>query len=224
VDGANLARIFPGDPDAGPSSRLAAALFALLDGVDLLFDSHSGGVELAFLPVAGFYAEGAGVSVSAAAASRALAEATGLANLWELPPQPGVLSFEAARRGVPVTGCEVGGRGYAAPGDVALYRDAYLRVLTAHGMIPEIAPLTRSYRLLRGNWTLSLAAGLVRPLQALGASVSAGEVVARVSTPLGEAVADLVAPTDGVIMAERNLCRIREGDLAVCVATVEPLP
>lgn len=135
LDSLNLARIFPGTGGDSASYRLARALFALLDGVDFLFDSHSGGIELNFIPVAGFYGPGEGVSEGAAAASLALARATGLADLWCLPPVPGVLSFEAARRGIAVTGCEIGGRGSARPADVSAYHAAYLNVLAARGMV-----------------------------------------------------------------------------------------
>ena len=147
-----------------------------------------------------------------------------LPDLWELPGQPGVLSFEAARRGLAVAGCEVGGRGYASPGDVTVYRDAYLRVLAGRGMIPEhAAPFARPNRVLRGNWVLSPAAGLFRPSRQLGARVAEGEVLARIESPLGEIMAELSAPQDGFLMAERNLCRIREGDLAILGAAAEEL-
>jgi predicted deacylase len=220
LDGENLARIFPGDPKGGPSARLAAALFALLDEVDLLVDSHSGGVDLCFLPVAGFYPAGEGVTAEVSRHSQALAAATGLADLWELPPRAGVLSFEAARRGIAATGCEVGGRGHAAPGDVATYRDAHLRLLAAQGMISASAapPPAPVRRVLRGDWNPAPAAGLFRPLRRLGEAVRRDDPLARIETPLGEVLAELAAPRDGVLMAERNLCRVREGDLAILVA------
>lgn len=85
-----------------------------------LIDCHSGGIELCFLSVAGFYGEGAGIGAAASAASRALAQARGLPDLWRLPATPGVLSREAAAAGLAVIGCEIGGRGAARPGDVAL--------------------------------------------------------------------------------------------------------
>lgn len=228
LDGVNLARVFPGDAGGGPSARLAAALWALVAEADLLVDSHSGGTDLAFLPVAGFYEAGGGVGAEAAASSRAVAEQTGLADLWALPATPGVLSLEAARAGVTVAGCEVGGRGRARPSDVRLYRDAYLRVLAARGMVgPEglgDVPAARPARLLRGDWVASPAAGLWRALRPLGAAVRRGEALARVESPLGEVLAVLEAPVDGVILAERNLARVREGDLGLLVATAEDLP
>jgi predicted deacylase len=221
LDSVNLARSFPGDRHGGPTARLAASLFAFLDDVDLLFDCHAGGVELCFLPVAGFYAEGAGITAATAAASRSLATATGLPDLWELPPTGGVLSNEAARRGIPVTGCEIGGRGYARPSDVALYHDAFLRTLAHAGILGSAArPSSPQPRILSGNWSLAPSSGLFRPLVALGAAVKAGETIARIEAVDGQTAVPLVAERDGIVMAERNLCRVRSGDLAILVAEV----
>ena len=46
IDGVNINRVFPGDPDGGPTERLAAWLFAhLIDGADAYVDLHSGGID-----------------------------------------------------------------------------------------------------------------------------------------------------------------------------------
>jgi predicted deacylase len=220
LDGANLARIFPGSAEGTLSHRLARAVWSAIETADALVDCHAGGVELAFMPVAGFYAAGGGVDAASAAASRALAEATGLPDLWRLPPTAGVLSCEAARRGIAVTGCEIGGRGGARPADVALYHDAFLRVLAARGLIDPVVASAPAPRVLGGVWRLAPVSGLFRPVAALGAAVKAGETVARIEALTGDILAVLDAPHGGVILAERNLARIREGDLAIFVAEV----
>jgi len=220
IDGVNLARIFPGTAAGTLSHRLARAVWSVVETADALVDCHAGGVELSFLPVAGFYAAGGGIDAPSAAASRSLAEATGLANLWRLPPTAGVLSCEAAKHGIAVTGCEVGGRGGARPADVALYHDAFLRVLAARGLIDPAAPSVPAPRGLGGDWRLAPASGLFRPMAALGATVAAGETIAQIEALDGEILAVLDAPHDGVVLAERNLARVREGDLAIFVAEV----
>ncbi|PNG21242.1 succinylglutamate desuccinylase/aspartoacylase domain-containing protein, partial [Streptomyces cahuitamycinicus] len=46
LDGVNINRVFPGDPEGGPTERLAAWLFAqLVDGADAYVDLHSGGID-----------------------------------------------------------------------------------------------------------------------------------------------------------------------------------
>lgn len=217
VDGVNLARVFPGDPHGTLSHRLAHALMEeVVARADILIDSHSGGRLLAFLPVAGFYAAGGGISANAAAASLRMARAMGLDHLWELPPVPGVLSFEAARRGIAVTGCEIGGRANARASDVALYLAGYRSVLAHEGFLPGPgAELTR--HLLRGNWTPSPVAGYMQPMVPLGARVTAGQAVGRVLSPFGDELHLFRAAAPGFIMAERHLNTVQVGDLAVCV-------
>lgn len=219
LDGFNLARIFPGTGGDSASFRLARALMTLLDGVDFLFDSHSGGVELNFIPVAGFYAPGEGVEEAVASASLALARATGLADLWCLPPVPGVLSFEAARRGIAVTGCEIGGRGHAQPADVTAYHSAYLNVLAARGMIDGARSVTPQ-RILHGNWITAPVAGILEQVRPAGSPLAAGDLIARIRGPSGEVRHAFRAAAAGKVMAERNLCSVAAGDLAVCPVRV----
>jgi predicted deacylase len=224
LDGVNLARVFPGEPAGTLSHRLARVIWAEVTAAEALIDCHAGGVELCFLPVAGFYGPGAGIGAAAAAASRALAAATGLPDLWQLPATAGVLSREAAAAGLAVAGCEIGGRGGARPGDVALYHAALLRALVHLGNLPEgatPAPPPRP-RVLTGDWVLAPSAGLFRPICELGATVHWGDPVARIETPDGTDATVLSAPHDGVILAERNLARVRAGDLAIFVAEVQP--
>jgi predicted deacylase len=222
LDGLNLARIFPGDATGTLSHRLARAVWAEVSKAQALFDCHSGGVELCFLPVAGFYGEGAGIGAEASDASRALAQATGLPDLWRLPATPGVLSREAAAAGLAVVGCEIGGRGGARPQDVTLYHDALLRALVHLGNLPEgsAPPPPPRQRVLSGDWVTAPASGLLRPLRALGGEVRAGDSVAHIEATAGDRLAVLDAPHDGVILAERNLARVRAGDLAIFVAEV----
>lgn len=222
LDGVNLARIFPGQPDGSISHRLAQAIWQVVSQADALVDCHAGGVEMCFAPVAGFYDAGGAVTTQAAARSRDMANATGLPFLWHLPATPGVLSHEAAAAGIAVTGCEIGGRGAALPGDVSLYRDAFLRVLSRLGVIDPAAapPVPGPRRSVAGDWQVAPVSGLLRTLVPLGADVAAGTPCARIETPDGTVLAELSAPHDGVILAERNLARVREGDLAVFVARV----
>ncbi len=53
IDGGNLARLFPGDPNGGPTSQIAEGMTRLLlPQVDFLVDFHSGGNTLEYLPCA----------------------------------------------------------------------------------------------------------------------------------------------------------------------------
>ena len=217
VDNDNLARIFPGRPDGTLSHRLADALMRhVVEKADFLVDSHSGGVRLAFVPVAGFYACD-GITPETAERSLVLAKAMGLAFLWQLPPVQGVLSYEAAKRGIPVCGAEIGGRGNGRPEDAANYLGAYLSVLAHREMIAAShrRPFTKAC--LEGDWQTTSDGGLLETLVDIGDPVREGDLVARLRDVLGTIIHCFHAPFDGRVMAVRHLNSVQPGDLATCV-------
>ncbi|MDR3471859.1 MAG: succinylglutamate desuccinylase/aspartoacylase family protein [Devosia sp.] len=217
VDNENLARIFPGDARGTLSHRLADALMQrVISKADFLIDSHSGGVRLAFVPVAGFYEEGE-VSRETAQQCLLLAKQMGIDFLWQLPPVDGVLSYEAAKRGIPVCGAEIGGRGNCLPADAELYLAAYLSVLAHRGMIADSYQRPFTSRCLEGGWEKTEQGGYLETVVPLGAELRAGNLVARLREPLGRVLRDFVAPFEGRVMAVRHLNAVQPGDLAICV-------
>jgi len=217
VDGENLARIFPGKADGTLSHRLAAALMTtVIDNADLLIDSHSGGVRLAFLPVAGFY-EGGDIAPDVAARSLQIARQMGIAFLWQLPQVAGVLSFEAARRGVAVCGAEIGGRGNCLPADAENYLGAYLSVLAHQGMIDPVHKRPETTACLEGDWKQTPKGGYLETIVALGQRVAEGQPLARLYDPLGGVTTEFRSHLDGIVMAVRHLNSVVPGDLATCV-------
>ncbi len=217
VDGENLARIFPGDPNGTLSHRLAAALMrTIIAKADVLIDSHSGGVRLAFLPVAGFY-EGGEIDPETAARSLEIARQMGIAFLWRLPPVKGVLSYEAARRGIAVCGAEIGGRGNCLPADATNYLGGYLSVLAHHGMIDAAHKRPLTAACLDGDWERTPTGGFIETVVQLGERVHEGQTIARLHNAFGTMIHEFRAGFDGVVMAVRHLNSVQPGDLAVCV-------
>ena len=216
----NLARLFPGDAGGTASFRLAHDLFdRVVARADFLVDCHSGGVRLAFLPVAGFYGAADGIAPAAAAASLALAADMGLPHLWRLPGRTGVLSFEALRRGIPAAGCEIGGRGGLLAADTDLYLQGLRRILARRVLIaaPDL-PEPPAYRTcLEGDWALAPVAGFIDNHVGLGARVAAGAALATITSPLGTVRARLTAAADGLVMGVRHLRSIQVGEWATCV-------
>ena len=220
VDNANLARSFPGDAAGTITYRLARDIFeTVVRAADIVIDLHSGGVRLAFVQVAGFYAAGGGVSEAVAARSLALARGMRLPWIWQMPARAGVLSFEAARANVAVAGCEAGGRGGCAEADVAAYTNGILGILADNGLIEPTADLPRVAdpdSALDGDFLPAPVSGFLDPLVTLGARVQAGEALAVIRAPSGIELTRLRAETDGVVMAERHLRMIHAGEWATC--------
>ena len=217
VDGENLARIFPGDPQGTLSHQLAYALMTtVIARADMLIDSHSGGVRLAFVPVAGFY-EGGDIAPDVATRSLQLAQQMGIEYLWQLPPVKGVLSYEAARRGIAVCGAEIGGRGNCLPQDADDYLGAYLSVLAHQGMIDTAHKRPTTSACLVGDWEQTPDGGYLETVSALGARVVEGQTIALLRDPFGSVIREYQARFDGVVMAVRHLNSVSPGDLAICV-------
>ena len=182
-----------------------------------LIDSHSGGVRLAFVPVAGFY-DDAAIAPDIAKRSIELAKAMGIAWLWQLPPVPGVLSYEAAKRGIPVCGAEIGGRGNCLRSDRANYLAAYLSVLAFNGMIDSKHRRKATTACLEGDWSRSRCAGYLESFVEPGAQVKAGTLLAQLLNPFGEVVEKIHAPFEGRVLGVRHLNSVQPGDLTLCVA------
>jgi N-alpha-acetyl-L-2,4-diaminobutyrate deacetylase len=225
IDSVNLARVFPGDPGGTITYRLAHHLFTqIISKADVLVDCHSGGVRMAFAPVAGFYQPGNGITDAVSAASLDAACWLGLPNLWALPPRAGVLSYEAARCGLAVTGAEIGGRGGRLDSDSELYRVGIRRVLQAHGILAgDPGPAQHYTHYLDGDWALAPAAGLLENHVALGDHVQAGTHIATIRDALGVEQARLTAAVSGFVMGVRHLCAIQVGEWATCVVEEKPL-
>ena len=221
-DGVNLARVFPGDADGTITYRLAHHLFAnIVRHASVLVDCHSGGVRMAFAPVAGYYRE---IDAPAAAASLDTARWMGLPNLWAMPPRAGVLSYEAARIGVAVSGCEIGGRGGRIEADSQMYYDGITRVLRAKGILAGEPGAQPTYtQTLVGDWVLAPAAGLLENHVELGERVKAGARLATIYDTLGAVVTRMSARTDGFVMGVRHLPAIQVGEWATCVVEEKPL-
>ena len=62
------------------------------------------------------------------------------------------------------------------------------------------------------SWVRAPTSGVVRSRQSIGSRIEAGDVLAVVSDPLGEADTEIKSPMDGVIVGCTNLPLAHEGD------------
>jgi predicted deacylase len=217
VDGANLARVFPGDPEASPTRRLAAALFRLatrlLGPQDLFVDLHSAGTKYRYLTLAGFRDIVGPARVQSEEAARHFG--TGL--LWRIWDQQGMFNAEVARTGVPTVAAEAPGQGECRDGDVAAYVQGLRNLLTWRGMLDGPAPARSGSQPRCPTELLAPAGGLFRTGRSVGDQVWAGDLLGRIEDAFGETVATLHAPHPGQLWALRTFGAIAEGEMAVWV-------
>jgi predicted deacylase len=203
IDGLNLNRTAPGRRDGTISEILADVLLTEVIGAcQFHVDCHGGDQGEILWPYAGF-----------ALTNRADQDAEGaaLARLYSprivalyragsgLPPTPGALTAEAARRGVVSILAEAGSNLTLDPADVEIHRRGIRNVMRRLGMI-EGEPEEHGDRLYPvDQFTVSVRrGGLLRLKIGIGDELRAGQAIAEVVNLFGEVVERVEAPRDGI--------------------------
>ena len=141
LDGGNLNRAFPGDPDGSPTAMIADWLQSwMIPQCDAVIDLHSGGKASVFVPCS---LPQAGINPVLDSANLALATAMGLPVIWQLGPQNDDRSVNAAcaRAGVPCVAAELGGGGGVDPVITDMAEAGLRRVLHYLGVLGSAPPL-----------------------------------------------------------------------------------
>jgi predicted deacylase len=211
IDGLNLNRQFPGDPDGSPTQRLAHWLTSnVIAGSDVFVDLHCGDMNEALVSFTGIEDTG---DAAVDARSRALAEAYGLRYLL-IGPSPGTTTTAAATLGIPAVLGEVGGQGRWPAEDVALHVAGFQRLLRAAGLIGEAPaePAHRTELLPTEAWMRSTHTGYWHPGVAVGERVTRGTIVGEVQDAFGTVLEQPVAPMDGVVIFLVSSLAMNAGD------------
>lgn len=223
LDGANLNRAFPGDPDGGPTAMLAHFVETqLLLRCDAVIDLHSGGKASFFEPCAlatrtadaGLYHK-----------NLALARAFGLPLIWQLGANNDNRSVNSAaeRAGVPMIATELGGGGGVNPDITDVAERGLLRCLRHVGLLPDPpAPAAaRIVTLAAAEHSVHAPAdGLFDRAVSAGRDVRAGDLAGRFHfiTEPERPPRDLVFGHDGLVLAHTCRGMVRRGELLALVA------
>jgi predicted deacylase len=212
LDGANLARVFPGDPRGTPSERLAWHFGrAIIGRASFYLDLHSGGVKLLMPSMAGY--------PSTDPRARAAAEIFGASVLWgHATVAPGRTVSLASDLGIPWIYTEARGAGRIHQGDLDMMKRG-IRNLLRHLHILDEPFETISVRMRLfgdGNTDRGLSASrdgfLMTGVRILD-RVAAGQRLGRLVDVMGEALEDYWAPVSGVVGMIREFPVVREGDV-----------
>lgn len=220
IDGGNLARVFPGDPDGTPTAQLAHHLFTeVLSGADLLIDLHTSGQGYDMPFLAGYLAPAAGEDSLA----RRAAAAFGADFLWRHPNRTEGRTVSVVDQAIYV---ECSGGGLVSSASVDAYLAGARRVLDAMGMIavPPSRPERASIRVTGGGDLDRDMISVRHDGQFLtdlrgGAHVDAGQLLGTVVTTGGQVLEEVHAPEDAWVMAVKRRPPVVVGDLVVCLAT-----
>jgi N-alpha-acetyl-L-2,4-diaminobutyrate deacetylase len=228
LDGMNLNRAFPGEPEGPVTSQIAHFLRTRLFPMsDVVIDIHSGGRSMEFVPCAHMHLV-ADREQRARMFGAMLAWGTDFAFLYADIAGTGLLPVEAENQGKLVVTTELGG-GEAIPASVhRIARSGLQNVLThvgalkgrektraAEGKPPTI--LTQA--LNREDYLLAPESGVFEIRVDLGANVKRGQVVGvihHLERP-DRAPEPLIAQSAGHLITMRAPCLTQQGD---CVAVI----
>lgn len=231
LDGRDLNRSFPGDPDGSPTAVIAHYVeSALLPSVDLVLDLHSGGRSMRFLPCLWF----------SAVADRALMARSMEAAAAFGPPialvadelGAGALSGSAERHGAVYLSSEVAGAAGVDPQALRIVEAGIGRLLAHLGILlaspgprPAGGEPTRFMHMPTPDHFLTAPEpGLLEPLRELGDTVAPGDTIARLhrlDRPMDEPM-DLTCRVGGLLVGRRILATTRPSDLVAVIASDRP--
>lgn len=219
VDGGNLARVFPGDPEGSLTDQIADAITRLLlPHADLVIDLHGGGQSLDYLPCA--WGRLPPDRVLAEKVIDALVSFGAPRTAVVMPAENrGTLVATALEGGKVAIATEIGGGGTVFPRTLAVMRSGVERVLTRAGILhlrdPDELPPTRLLVVRPEHFLRSPDRGLFEPRARAGEEVQENQI-AGLLHDLDRPEADprpVVWGASGVLLCRRVSPRVESGDV-----------
>ena len=219
IDEGNLNRSFPGDPNGTPTQMIAHLIEEeLLTNVEVVFDLHSGGSSLLYLPSVQFPLEADGTLSPLA---RELAELYAAPFTHVFQAGDIQCSGAAQRKGVLRVGSEFGGAGTVTPEALRFCEQGLPRVLHRLGALKALpggveAPgPTRFLEIKEGvHFVYASEDGVHEPLVELGDEVKANDPAGAIhfpETPWREPVVEHFEAS-GLVVCKRVPGRTERGD------------
>ena len=217
LDGQNLARVFPGDPNGTTSERTAAVLIEqVLPLADFLIDLHSsssyGGMPL----LVGFPEMGGEQERIACDA----AQRFGVPTIWGHPSMTvGRSLSEPHKWGVPWLYTECPAGSWLEYDFARVYADGVRNVMMYLGILPGEAPVIPNLRRLKGEGDTDAAmttpvSGYLRSEVHLLEDVKKGQLLGVVEDLAGRTLHELRAPSDGTVIMQHRSPPVTAGTTA----------
>jgi N-alpha-acetyl-L-2,4-diaminobutyrate deacetylase len=213
IDGGDLNRSFPGDPNGSVSSRLARLILdKLIDGHDAMLSLHGWSKEALVLP----YGEYPLDNSEAGRNSKQCAYHLGFELLHPYEWPHGVLGNSALERGIAAVETEIGGQGTITPEGQALSRQIILRFLDFFKVLPwQGPPINIPSSEVDHADVLAESAGLFESSLRIGERVEAGSPIGTIRSLDGALLHKLVAPVSGKVAILRTFASVQPGDRLV---------
>lgn len=201
MDGANLNRIFPGNPQGTYSQRLAHVLLETIkESADYVIDLHSGGIAL-HVPFFMICKDG---QTDAAIKSMWLAERMGTDIIWKAEGETaagGTGTDHYLKNGIPSVTVEVGG-GTVVEEHERLFKLSISNALKALEMIPGEAPVQEKYTVYKkASFIFTKEGGLFVPAKKVGEILNRGDLIGSIMNLYGNVTEEIRSPFDNAYLA-----------------------
>ncbi|HLW93491.1 MAG TPA: succinylglutamate desuccinylase/aspartoacylase family protein [Roseiarcus sp.] len=226
IDGLNLNRTFPGDPNGTTTLQISALVNDILFPLgDAFLDLHSGGSSLDLIPSAIVEPVADPLQHAKNVAAAAAFDAPMIV-LIDNRGDPRTATAAAAGAGLTVVGTEMAGAGAVSIDALQLCRRGVRNVLAHLGVLPpEAAVARRAEPTIYGipgadAYVLATDDGVFEPFHRNGAAVRAGEPAGRIhflGDP-GRQPALLRYGADGILFGRRQPGRVSPGNCCLVVA------
>ena len=227
IDGGNMNRVFPGDPNGNITQIIADYFFrTLLPTADYVIDIHSGGKTMEFLPFGAAHILDDKEQQARCVAAVDAFNAPYTLMLLE-PDATHLYDTAAENQGKVFVSTELGGGGSASATSVKIAKRGIANVLMHAGILsgePERGPSVNLDTMSSECFITSEHCGLIEMCNDLGAEVKEGDLIAVIHDAgrTGSAPVEYRSKVDGIFMGRHFPCLIKSGDfLAVIALTVE---
>jgi predicted deacylase len=224
VDGKNLNRVFPGNPDGSVSERIAHAITReVIERATHVVDLHCGDGNESLRPYTYWITTG---KPDVAEAGRKMALAFGMDHIVVDRERPlnaaesVYLSNTAITRGKPALTIESGGMAVTDEESIARIERGIAGVMKHLGMRPEgPAPVAQPIMIERGEVLRSGATGIFYAAVEKGHTVAQGTLIGRVTDFHGRVVEEIRSPFAGEILYVIGTPPISKGEPVVYVGS-----
>ncbi|WP_136069282.1 N(2)-acetyl-L-2,4-diaminobutanoate deacetylase DoeB [Modicisalibacter radicis] len=227
MDGGNLNRSFPGDPDGSVTEQIADYFTRyLVPLVDVVLDLHSGGRTLDIIPFgASHQLEDKALQRQAVEGAKAFGAPTAML-MFELDAAK-LFDTAVESQGKVFVATELGGGGSTNPERMAIAERGIRNFLIHYGLIDGELELPDEPQVFvdmpdASCYVQSEHTGLLELTLALNDKVREGEVIARIydMTRTGAAPVEYRAKRSGVLVARRFPSLVNMGDTIAVIAEV----
>ncbi|MDN6298303.1 MAG: N(2)-acetyl-L-2,4-diaminobutanoate deacetylase DoeB [Halomonas sp.] len=227
LDGGNLNRCFPGNPDGNATEQIADYFTReMVPMADVVLDIHSGGRTLDIVPYAASHVLDDKDQQSAALTSAKTFGAPYAMVMFELDAER-LFDTACERQGKVFVTTELGGGGTSTPESVAIAERGVHNFLMHHGLMsgePQTPAEPQVYLNMpdASCYVQSEHSGLLEFAVSLGERVTQGQAIAYVYdlTRTGTAPVVYHAKRDGIMIARRAPALAHIGDTLAVVADV----